>query len=253
MAATLRLIILGSLGNIQQEIHMKWKQAILLMTLVCALGVPAFGAAISPTGSGSCAEGETGCGLIMSVTPPTAGNLWVGPGGFARSWFVFEIPAGGTMTAATLYLSEVWDRIDDPTRTYTLYQPTSHSYDGLAGGPALGSTSVTDVSRHDSSFWYDIPLNSAGLDLLNASRGSQVFLGGAVDVYDHNVLVEVITGGWGYCNAGGTLCPGPPYLDVTMSSTNPTPEPGTWILVVGGICLLPVIRRRGQRTNGSRT
>lgn len=229
---------------------MQSKHSILLMTLICALGAPAYGAAIGPIGSGGCHQGDGECGLVMTVNSPTAGNLWRGGGGLYRSWFAFDIPAVGTITAATLYLiATPWDQIEDLTRTYTVYQPSSITYDGLADGPALGSTGVQDVSRHDGALWYDIPLNGTGLALLNASQGTRVFLGGGVDVYDPDKLVQMFSGGIGYCNAGGTLCVGPPYLDFTVASTSTTPEPGTWILMVGGICLLPAIRRRKHRPN----
>jgi MYXO-CTERM domain-containing protein len=234
---------------------MEWKHAILRITLICALGTPAFGAAIIyASGSGGCGQNGSGCGVPWTQDSPTAGNLWRGDGGFFRSWFAFDIPAGGTITAATLWASaSPYDWVEDLTRTYTLYEPSSIDYDGLADGPALGSTGVQDVARYGGSLYYDIPLNGTGLDLLNASQGTRVFLGGGVDVYDPNVIVSLFNMGIGYCNAGGTICVGPSYLELEVASTSATPEPGAWMLMLGGICLLPAIRRRHHRPNGSRT
>lgn len=221
---------------------MQSKHAIL-MTLICALATPAFGGTIWPSGSGTCSQYD-GC----STWAPNVSNS-------ARNWFAFDIPAGGTITAATLWVSPfLYDRVDDPTRTYTLYQPSSISYDGLADGPALGSTGVQDISQDAfRTFWYHVPLNETGLALLNASQGTRVFLGGAVDAYDPEVIVSLFNYPPGTCNAGGTVCVGAPYLDVAVASTSATPEPGTWILILGGICLLPAIRRRGRRPNLSHT
>ena len=230
---------------------MEWKHAILRMTLICALGTPAFGAAIYPSGSGGCTQSGAGCGVPWTLDSPTAGNFWREEGNFVRSWFAFDIPAGLTVSAATLWVSPSWlDYVEDWTRTYTLYEASSLDYDGLANGPALGSTGVQDVFRYGGSLYYDIPLNATGVALLNASQGNRILLGGAVDVYDPNVLVELFTVGIGYCSAGGTVCVGPVYLDLEEASA---PEPGAWILMLGGICLLSAIRRRHHRPNGSRT
>lgn len=173
---------------------------------------------------------------------------------FRSELVAFDIPAGATITAATLWVSPLpaYERIDDPTRTYTLYQPSSISYLGLADGPALGSTGVLDVSRIASADWYHIPLNTTGLALLNGSQGAQVFLGGGVDTYDPGVMVSLFNYPPGTCSAGGTLCVGAPYLDVTVEAASETPEPGTWILILGGISAIVIVGliSQGRCPNG---
>ncbi|MGD0014054.1 MAG: PEP-CTERM sorting domain-containing protein [Bryobacteraceae bacterium] len=204
--------------------------------LVALIAVPVHAATVAATGEGWCglyAVGGERCGNTDTslIRNTYAGNS---PGeGVFRDWFAFNIPSlGGPVLNATLWIwNHGWNSTQDPSGTYTLYNPSAIDYASLAVGPGLGSVTAA-VADTGVSHYVGIPLNATALSLLNAAQGSQFLFGGAVDIIDPSLLVEF----FGYTD-------GTPVAMLDLNSTA-IPEPGMIGMLLGGLAALGLARRR---------
>lgn len=132
---------------------------------------------------------------------PLITNYGVGEddeGVVVHNWFVFDLPAEGTITAATLsaYLPDDGYMSPHPYEIWALYDVTTDIGVLVAGGAGLvdvfedlgsgtnyGEVTVTSDTNQS---WVDVPLNSDAIVALNAALGGPVAIGGALTSLDEN-------------------------------------------------------------------
>jgi hypothetical protein len=149
-----------------------------------------------------------------------------------RDWMAFDIPAIGSISNATLWIWNDYQDLgatQDTTRTYTLHNPAAIDFDSLGSGAVLGSVGV-GVANTGESHYVGIPLNGTALALLNAAQGGQFLFGGALDIVNPNLEVDI----FGYTNGTPVA-----YLEY-----NSVPEPGTLAMLLGGLAALGMAARR---------
>jgi hypothetical protein len=203
---------------------------LLIAGLLFLAAVPVRAGSVYAVGEGWCENSAGGCNNtdLTTIASTFAGNI-VGSGGYRNNWFVFNIPSIGLISNATLWIwNEGANYTDDTTRTYTLYNSAAIDFHSLGSGPVLGSVNV-GVADSGVSHYVGILLNPTALSLLNAAQGSQFLFGGAIDLLDPAVEVEL------FAYDMGT----PARLDY-----NSVPEPGTLTLLLGGLAVLGMAVRR---------
>ena len=176
----------------------------------------------------------------------------------ARSFFGFDLSGvTGTVISATLHL-ETSTKVSPfltPTGTETcgLFDVSAAlgtltsgagagSFGDLGSGTSYGSL---DVTNPVGSF-IDISLNAAGIAYLNGLAGGTAVIGGAITSLDKGVAPanEIVFNG-----STGSMTR---QLLLETDGGTGVPEPGTWMLMGGGMLALAVRRRMAERLRRTR-
>jgi hypothetical protein len=164
-----------------------------------------------------------------------------------RNFFVFDVPASVTIPAARIRLFNPASpgpgyNSADPTETYTLFDVTTPiaslrgqggvaAYDDLGTGTVYGSVIVSSA---DNGRFVTIDLNPAALSALDAARGGQFAVGGAITTIDQPPRRTQNLFGW----TPATAIPGNTTLEIV-------PEPGAAAVVI--VIAVPALLRRRRR------
>ena len=203
---------------------------VLALAIAVALMPLASAGTISASGEGWCEAGGYYCNntsttSIADTAAGTDGNVEL------NDWFAFNSPSE-SITNATI---SIWNFGMDyyttsPSPVYNLYQATSIDYTGLTGnGTILGSV-LFSVADTGTSEFVTITLSAAGIAALNASRGGQIIFGGSATGLNPPNADEI----FGYTD-------GTPIAYLTVNST--IPEPGSLMLLGGGLLALGLLKR----------
>ena len=157
---------------------------------------------------------------------------------YRRHFFVFDLTGiSDTITAASVnvWMDQPYDSLH-ASETYALYEvstPVSDltggiggvsAYNDLGSGTAFGSYVLTAA---DGMTQVTVPLNAAGLAMLNAGRGGQVAVGGALTTLDADPLTHERV----FNNTSGTS--GSVQLELTTSAVTRPPVDLGWYTDVG--------------------
>jgi hypothetical protein len=207
--------------------------AVLALAIAVALMPLASAGTISASGEGWCNNGDWGC----NNTDTTAiWNTFAGTEGSEyNDWFAFNIPSG-SITNATI---SIWNDGEDyytssPSPVYNLYEATSFDFAGLTGNGTIFSSVLYSVADTGASEYVTLVLNASGIAALNASQGGQIVFGGSA---------TGLQGGgddiFGYTD-------GYPAAYLTLNSTTSIPEPGSLMLLGGGLLALGLFKRSSR-------
>lgn len=200
----------------------------LAAVVLAASSAAARADSITAVGQGWCTPSSCNASAIVGLNNTFAGSH---SNGLAQSeyrdWFAFDIPATGAITGAILNVWNASANYTDAAGTFELRTASARTFAGLFGATILGTVDV-GIADNGTSRYVGIPLNLAGLDLLNAARGSRVLFGGVVTPFTPTQEVQI----FGYTQ-------GPPaaFLDLTRDPA-PVPEPSTVLMVITGALAL---------------
>lgn len=229
------------------------KTLVLSLGVVCVLaaGVPAHASTIDATDSGWYNVSGTHLAQIDNYI------VGAGNGSLYHNFFVFDLTAVSELVVgASLELYNPDNALPalkgyvspDATETYALYDVSTPIdilqasnagavgqavYDDLGSGSALGEVSV---SAADNGTVVSIVLNAAGLEALNAARGGQFAIGGALATLG-GASSEYL---FGFSQAIGN-----PELRQLVIETSAVPEPG--VLLLFGSAIAAAMRRHRAR------
>jgi hypothetical protein len=165
-----------------------------------------------------------------------------------RNFFVFDVPAGVTIPAARVRLFNPaspgpgYDSAD-PTETFALFDVTTpitmlRGQGGVAAYTDLGTGTVfgsATVSSADNGKFVTVELNPAALAALDAARGGQFAVGGAITTIGGPPRRTQNVFGW----TPATAVPGNTVLEIV-------PEPGA-AAVMSVLCAGSLLKRRVRR------
>ena len=211
----------------------KMRLVLLIAGFLCLAAVPARAGIVDAVGEGWCRDSVSGSDYCNNTDTSAIWNTFAGNGsgdGVYRNWFAIDIPAIGLISNATLWIwNDGQDSTGDASRTYTLYNPAAIDFGSLGTGSPLGTVNVGDADT-GLSHYVGIPLNATALSLLNAAQGGQFLFGGAVDIVNPAVQVEIF--GW---TEG---------IPLARLEYNAVPEPGTLSMLLAGLAVLGMAIRR---------
>jgi hypothetical protein len=207
-----------------------FKLVLASLLLTAGFTFSAAGATLTNASAQGDCDNFNKCSLPTALSRSYAGfsqDIWY------RDWFTFSVVPNFTASSATLSIYNLDSNLvsNDANGVFSLYAPTSLTYDGLKGnGVSLGS--VTAFSADTGiSHYVDIALNADGLNYINSNLGKSITFGGSTTA--------------GYAQFFGyRFTAGKPAI-LSMSAINPVPEPETYAMLLVGLGLIgATVRRR---------
>jgi hypothetical protein len=163
-----------------------------------------------------------------------------------RSYLIYNIPAGATVTAATLSLNA--SGILNGPNTVNVYSVTGNPSD-ISGGTAAAGATFTDLGEGEvfgavvattNSETLTINLNPSALTAINAARGSSIAFGLAMPTFDNSTDAV-------FASSINTV---PRTLTLSTATPAPVPTLSEWAMILLGVMLAGMsavyVQRRRQ-------